>query len=70
MTEIPIKLLLVDDEEDSRRASAKWMQRKGHDVTDVSNAAEAMSLLEREPFDVGEHDRDFAAYAPNARRRG
>ncbi len=56
MTEIPIKLLLVDDEEDSRRASAKWMQRKGHDVTDVSNAAEAMSLLEREPFDVGVFD--------------
>ncbi len=56
MTEPPIKLLLVDDEEDSRRSSAKWMQRKGHHVTDVSNAAEAMGLLERESFDVGVFD--------------
>ncbi|TWU50563.1 Alginate biosynthesis transcriptional regulatory protein AlgB [Rubripirellula tenax] len=56
MTETPIKLLLVDDEEDSRRSSAKWMTRKGHDVTDVSNAADALSLLERESFDVGIFD--------------
>ncbi|WDQ14855.1 sigma-54-dependent transcriptional regulator [Rhodopirellula sp. P2] len=56
MTESPIKLLLVDDEEDSRRSSAKWMTRKGHTVTDVSNAAEALGLLERESFDVGVFD--------------
>lgn len=56
MTETPIKLLLVDDEEDSRRSSAKWMSRKGHEVTDVSNAAEALGLLERESFDVGVFD--------------
>lgn len=56
MTVTPIKLLLVDDEEDSRRSSAKWMTCKGHDVTDVSNAAEAMGLLERESFDVGVFD--------------
>jgi DNA-binding NtrC family response regulator len=56
MTETPIKLLLVEDEEDSRRSSAKWMSRKGHDVTDVSNAAEALGLLERESFDVGVFD--------------
>ncbi|WP_404309566.1 sigma-54-dependent transcriptional regulator [Neorhodopirellula lusitana] len=56
MSEKPIKLLLVDDEEDSRRSSAKWMARKGHDVVDVSNAAEALSLLERESFDVGVFD--------------
>jgi len=56
MTEDPIKLLLVDDEEDARRSSAKWMQRKGHHVTDVSNAAEALGLLERESFDVGVFD--------------
>lgn len=56
MTEKPIKLLLVDDEEDSRRSSAKWMSRKGHEVVDVSNAAEALGLLERESFDVGVFD--------------
>lgn len=56
MTEASMKLLLVDDEEDSRRSTAKWMQRKGHAVTDVSNAAEALGLLERESFDVGVFD--------------
>lgn len=56
MTETPIKLLLVDDEEDSRRSSAKWMSRKGHDVADVSSAGEALSLLQRETFDVGVFD--------------
>lgn len=56
MSETPIKLLLVDDEEDSRRSAAKWMQRKGHEVTDVSNAAEALSLIQRETFDVGIFD--------------
>ncbi|WP_146537180.1 sigma-54-dependent transcriptional regulator [Rubripirellula reticaptiva] len=56
MSESPIKLLLVDDEQDSRRSSARWMLRKGHDVTDVESAAEAMSLLEREHFDVGVFD--------------
>ncbi len=52
----PIKLLLVDDEEDSRRSSAKWMQRKGHDVTDVASATEALSLLERDSFEVAVFD--------------
>ncbi len=56
MNEAPIKLLLVDDEDDSRRSTAKWMQRKGHDVTNVSNAAEALSLLEHESFEVGVFD--------------
>jgi len=56
MKEKPIKLLLVDDEDDSRRSSARWLQRKGHDVTDVCGGAEAMSFLERESFDVGVFD--------------
>lgn len=56
MIEAPIKLILVDDEEDSRRTSAKWMRRKGHEVTDVSNAVEALELLQRETFDVGVFD--------------
>ncbi|TWU46139.1 Nitrogen assimilation regulatory protein [Rubripirellula tenax] len=56
MTETPIRLLLVDDEEDSRRSCAKWMTRKGHEVMDVESAAEALGLLERESFDVGVFD--------------
>ncbi|WP_145419650.1 sigma-54-dependent transcriptional regulator [Planctomycetes bacterium K23_9] len=56
MKQTPIKLLLVDDDEDSRRSSAKWMTRKGHDVIDVSNAAEALTLLQRQTFDVGVFD--------------
>lgn len=56
ITEAPIKLLLVDDEEDSRRSTAKWMQRKGHLVTDVASAAEALELLKRHTFEVGVFD--------------
>jgi DNA-binding NtrC family response regulator len=52
MTESPIKLLLVDDEEDFRTSCVRWMERKGHVVTDVSNAAEALGLVENEQFDV------------------
>lgn len=56
MSELPIKILLVDDEEDSRRSAAKWLRRKGHEVNDVSNAAEALSLLQQQTFDVGIFD--------------
>lgn len=52
MSETPIKLLLVDDENDFRNSCVRWMERKGHKVTDVSNAAEALGLLEHEQFDV------------------
>ncbi len=56
MSKKPIKLMFVDDDDDLRGASAKWMRRKGHDVVDVASAAEALGLLERESFDVGVFD--------------
>ena len=51
-----IKLLLVDDEDDARRSCEKWMRRKGHQVVEASSAAEALTILERETFDVGVFD--------------
>ncbi len=59
MTEAPIKLLLVDDEDDFRRSSVKYMERKGHDVKGAASGAEAMGLLERESFEVAVFDMDM-----------
>lgn len=56
MTETPMKILLVEDEEDFRDSCARWMQRKGYLVTGVSNAAEALTLLDQKAFDVGVFD--------------
>lgn len=56
MSKTTIKLLLVDDDEDSRRSACKWLERKGHNVTSVSNAADALRLLQRESFEVGIFD--------------
>lgn len=52
MTDTPIDLLLVEDEDDFRDACARWMERKGHHVTAVSNGAEALALCEQRSFDV------------------
>lgn len=59
MTQTPIKLLLVDDEDDYRRSCQKFMQRKGFDVQGADSGAEAMSILERESFDVAVFDIDM-----------
>lgn len=52
MPETPIRLLLVEDEDDFRDTCARWMERKGHYVTAVSNGAEAIGLFEQKQFDV------------------
>ncbi len=52
MPDMPIDLLLVEDEDDFRDACARWMERKGHKVTAVSNGAEALALCEQQSFDV------------------
>ncbi|NND98495.1 MAG: sigma-54-dependent Fis family transcriptional regulator [Pirellulaceae bacterium] len=52
MSDRPINLLLIEDEDDFRDSCARWMQRKGHQVTAVSNGAEALRLIEQEDFDV------------------
>jgi DNA-binding NtrC family response regulator len=56
MPDSPIKLLLVEDEDDFRDSCARWMARKGHDVTAVSSGAEAISLCEQKQFDVAVFD--------------
>lgn len=56
MPEKPIDLLIVEDEDDFRDTCARWMQRKGHHVTAVSNGAEALSLCERKHFEVAVFD--------------
>ncbi|MEM9589449.1 MAG: sigma-54 dependent transcriptional regulator [Planctomycetota bacterium] len=49
-------LLLVDDEDDFRNSCARYMQRQGHQVQDACSGAEAISLCERESFDVAVFD--------------
>lgn len=56
MPDTPIELLIVEDEDDFRDTCARWMQRKGHRVTAVSNGAEAISLCEVQHFDVAVFD--------------
>lgn len=48
----PITLLLVEDEDDFRETTARWMSRKGHNVAEAANAQEALALLDRQQFDV------------------
>ena len=48
----PINLLLVEDEDDFRETTARWMTRKGHQVAEAPNAQEALVLFERQHFDV------------------
>ncbi len=56
MTEQPISLLIVEDDADFRDSSVRWMQRKGHHVSGAASGAEALSLVERQHFDVGVFD--------------
>ncbi|WP_145082620.1 sigma-54-dependent transcriptional regulator [Aureliella helgolandensis] len=56
MTETPMKILLVEDEDDFRNSCVRWMLRKGYEPTGASSAAEALSLLDRASFDVGVFD--------------
>ena len=49
---VPIKLLLVEDEDDFRETTARWMTRKGHVVAEAANAQEAFALFDRQHFDV------------------
>lgn len=56
MSEKPIRLLMVEDDDDFRDACARWMQRKGHQVTAVASGAEALSLCESQFFEVAVFD--------------
>ena len=48
----PIRLLLVDDEDDFRRAMAKRLVRRGLDCDQAANGNECLSILEEKPMDV------------------
>ena len=48
----PITLLFVEDEDDFRETTARWMSRKGHKVAEAANAQEALAVLDRQHFDV------------------
>ena len=56
VNEKPMSVLIVEDDEDFRDSSARWMDRKGHRVASASGGAEALSLCERQRFDVGVFD--------------
>ncbi len=47
-----LRLLVVDDEEVIRDVLQALLQREGYDVTTASDAAEALSRFDAEPFDV------------------
>lgn len=49
-------MLIVEDDADFRDSSARWMQRKGHEVAAAASGAEALSLCARQDFDVGVFD--------------
>lgn len=48
----PIKLLLVEDEDDFRDTAAKWMLRQGHEVEQAANGQEALRQCDARYFDV------------------
>ncbi|MEO1618812.1 MAG: sigma-54 dependent transcriptional regulator [Planctomycetota bacterium] len=56
MPNLPIKLLLVEDEDDFRETSARWMERKGHEVVAASSGAEALERCSSQSFDVAVFD--------------
>ncbi|KAA5543736.1 sigma-54-dependent Fis family transcriptional regulator [Roseiconus nitratireducens] len=56
MSQPPIKLLLVEDENDFRNTCARWMERKGHEVTAVAGGAEALEVCRNQSFDVAVFD--------------
>ena len=48
----PIRLLLVDDEDDFRRAMAKRLARRDLGCDQAANGNECLSILEKKPMDV------------------
>jgi DNA-binding NtrC family response regulator len=51
-TDMNIRLLLVDDEEDFRTTLANRMKKRNIDVTDAASGEEAVGIAGRKPFDV------------------
>jgi two-component system CheB/CheR fusion protein len=47
-----LRVLLVDDHEDTRKILLRLLSRKGHSVKDAPNMVAALALIAREEFDV------------------
>ena len=47
-----MKILLADDEEDSRAAVADFLREAGYEVTEAKNGTEALALYKSEPFEM------------------
>ncbi len=56
VTDKPISLLVVEDDEDFRDSCVRWLERKGHKVAAAASGAEAISLCQRQQCDVGIFD--------------
>ena len=48
----PIRILLVDDEEDFRQTVAKRLAKRGMHVRQASNGENCLSMLEKERVDI------------------
>ena len=48
----PMRLLIIDDEENIRRTTAVALEAMGHETAAASNAAAALKQLEQDQFDV------------------
>lgn len=47
-----MNLLVVEDDPDFRETCARWMTRKGHQVSTAAHAQQALELCDRSSFDV------------------
>ncbi len=51
-SDLPIDLLIVEDDNQFREMATEWMKRKGHRVESAANAQEALQYCQRQQFDV------------------
>ena len=47
-----MKILVVEDEDDTRQAFVRILKRRGHDMLESSKGAEAIGIIEREKPDI------------------
>jgi two-component system response regulator RegA len=53
------RLLVLDDEENIRQGLSIFFEKKGYDVIATNSASEAMTLADRDRFDLGIFDIDL-----------
>ena len=57
--ELPVRVLLAEDQQEIRLLTALQLERRGHRVVSVANGEEALKALAREPFDIVLLDQDM-----------